>query len=55
MYCGVSIANNVNWQQSKKEWGSGCPTTGGNSGFDFFGQCSCHVEILKVSENLWLL
>jgi hypothetical protein len=32
-----------------------CPTSGGNYEFEFWSWCFHHVEIPKVSENLWLL
>jgi hypothetical protein len=55
MYCSVSIANDAMRQQSKKEWGSGCLTAGGNPDSNFWSWCSCQVEMLMMSENLWLL
>ncbi len=52
MYCGGGIADNAFGQQSKEEWGSELPTSGGNSRFEILSWYSHHVEILKVSENL---
>jgi hypothetical protein len=55
MYCGVSIADDVDRQQSKKRMRIRLPFLEANVDSNFVHGVSRHVENLQMSENLGLL